>query len=305
MAGSRAVLFSAAGAAALLAIAPALAVPGNSAEAPGAPSQTAPAYDAAAEYQRGIELLDAGSFADAEAAFDRVIFATPDNPDARYMKGVALAGQEKLLPARIAFESALHYDENHIAARRDLGVTLAKMGNTVRAEEELATLRARAESCAGTCAEAADITAAVDAVAAALGGDQAALATDVQLALLDAAEGDLAYVGAVSLINEGRYEDAIAALRQAQAAFGPHPDILTYLGYANRKLHRYEDAERYYYAALAAAPEHRGATEYLGELRVEQGDLAEAERLLGRLETLCAFGCAEADELRRWIDGAK
>jgi hypothetical protein len=37
---------------------------------------------------------------------------------------------------------------------------------------------------------------------------------------------------------------------------------------------------------------------------VEQGNLPEARRLLARLETLCAFGCAEADELRRWVEEA-
>ena len=52
------------------------------------------------------------------------------------------------------------------------------------------------------------------------------------------------------------------------------------------------------------APNHKGATEYFGELKVERGDLAGARQMLARLETICHFGCAEAEELRRWIDGA-
>jgi tetratricopeptide (TPR) repeat protein len=285
----------------------ALAIPGGADGIGGAPSETAPDFDGAAEYRAGVDLLEAGSYAEAEAAFDKVVFATPDSADARFMLGLARLGQEKLFPARVAFESALHYDEGHIGAHRELGVTLARMGNAVRAQEELDYLHDRQAACAETCAEAADLTAAAAAVEAALGGsggDQAALERGLRLALVSAAAGDAAYVEAVALINEARYEDAIRTLRATERAFGPHPDVLTYLGFAHRKLGRYEDAERYYGLALAAAPEHRGATEYLGEMRIEQGNLPEARRLLGRLETLCDFGCIEADELRRWIDAA-
>jgi tetratricopeptide (TPR) repeat protein len=305
MAGFRSSLtLSAALAAALVAASTALGIPGDSTVPGATPSATTPAYDASAEYQQGVDLLNAGQFAEAEAAFDKVIFAAPENADARFMKGMALAGQDKLFPARVAFESALHYAPDHIGAHRELGVTFAKMGNAQRAQEELDGLKARADACAGSCAEAADLTAAVQAIEAALGSDSASLERDLRQALLGPVQGDAAYLSAVGLINEGRYENAITILKQAELAFGPHPDVLTYLGFANRKLQRYDEAERYYHAALEIAPEHRGATEYLGELRVEQGNLPEARRLLARLESLCAFGCAEADELRRWVDEA-
>src|SRR6185437_9380432 len=107
--------------------------------------------------------------------------------------------------------------------------------------------------------------------------------------------GDAAYVTAVSLINERRYDDALASLAKAAATFGPHPDILTYEGYAWRKKGDYEQA-------LAIAPNHIGATEYYGELKVARGDIAGARLMLARLDKLCAFGCADAEELRRWID---
>jgi hypothetical protein len=56
---------------------------------------------------------------------------------------------------------------------------------------------------------------------------------------------------------------------------------------------------------LAIAPRHRGALEYYGELKVERGDLAGARRMLARLDRACSFGCAEAEELRRWIDAGR
>src|SRR6185295_4534194 len=129
----------------------------------------------------------------------------------------------------------------------------------------------------------------------------ARLETQPSLLFASAAGGDRSYLEAVGLINESHYADAIVSLQAARAAFGAHPDILTYLGFANRKLGRYEVAESYYRQALAAAPAHRGATEYYGELMVERGDLRGAKHMLAKLEAQCSFGCAEADELRRWI----
>jgi Flp pilus assembly protein TadD len=134
------------------------------------------------------------------------------------------------------------------------------------------------------------------------GTPSARLETQPGLLFASAGGGDRAYLDAVSLINDHRYEAAIASLEAAKAAFGPHPDILTYLGFANRKLGRFEIAESYYKAALAASPGHRAASEYYGELMVERGDKAGARRMLASLETSCTFGCAEADELHRWID---
>jgi chemotaxis protein histidine kinase CheA len=132
-------------------------------------------------------------------------------------------------------------------------------------------------ACAGSCEKAADLGSAIAAVQAALAAAPSArLETQPSLLFVSASAGDRSYLQAVGLINEGRYEDAIASLHSAQAAFGAHPDILTYLGFANRKLGRFETAETYYRHALAAAPNHKGATEYYGELMVERGDMAGA-----------------------------
>ena len=102
-----------------------------------------------------------------------------------------------------------------------------------------------------------------------------------------------------------RRETASRYLRAAGVALGPHPDVLTYQGFANRKLSNYDVAISYYSAALKLDPEHRGANEYLGEYYVETGQLAKADAQLVKLERICKFGCEEAEELRRWIGGAK
>lgn len=269
------------------------------------PSSSAPSYDPAAEYRKGVEALQANQFADAARAFGRVVDAAPKNAYAYYMLGLAKAGQQDLKAARKAYEKAVKLDAAMVPARRELGVTLAKLGDAAKAQAQLDELKARDATCAGTCAQSADLKAAVGAVEAAMATPTAGLEVAPSLLFASAAAGDGAYLEAVGLINEGRYDAAIASLRRAEAAFGPHPDVLTYLGFANRKLGRFDVAEGYYKAALAAAPAHRGATEYYGELKVERGDLAGAEAMLARLETLCRFGCAEAEELRRWIDAAR
>jgi tetratricopeptide (TPR) repeat protein len=270
------------------------------------PSMSAPQFDAAAEYRKGIEALQAQRYAEAKQAFGRVLGVAPSDANTNFLAGLANAGLNDLKNARKHYEKAVKADKELIGARRELAITYVKLGDRPKAEAQLAALTALQESCAGSCAKAAEIGGAVMAVRAALeSAPSARLETRPSLLFASASGGDRAYLDAVGLINDGRYEDAIASLQAARAAFGAHPDILTYLGFANRKLGRFETAETYYRAALAAAPEHKGATEYYGELMVERGDLEGASTMLAKLETICDFGCAEADELRRWIESGR
>jgi tetratricopeptide (TPR) repeat protein len=267
------------------------------------PSMSAPQFDPAAEYRSGIEALQASRFADARRAFAHVLAVAPRDANTNYLAGLADAGLNDLKNASKHYEKAVRADKDMVMAHRELAITYAKLGQRPKAEAELAILTQLNTACAGSCAKAADLGAAITAVQAALASAPTArLETQPSLLFASAAAGDRSYLEAVGLINEGRYEDAIVSLQAAKASFGLHPDILTYLGFANRKLGRYEAAERYYREALAAAPNHKGATEYYGELMVERGDLAGAGAMLAKLDTICDYGCAEADELRRWID---
>jgi tetratricopeptide (TPR) repeat protein len=297
-----------------LLLAGACLVPLTSAQANGgggggggsAPSMSAPDFDPAAEYRKGIEALQADKFADAKKAFARVLRVAPRDANTHYLTGLAHAGLGDLKNAQKSYERAVKYDKDMVLARRELAVTYLKLGDRPKAEAELSALKASSDKCAGSCEKAADLKAALDSVTAALGGTPTArLETQPGLLFASAAAGDGAYLEAVGLINEGRYEAAIEALNKARTPFGAHPDILTYLGFANRKLGRFDVAESYYRAALAAAPDHKGATEYFGELMVERGDLAGAKRMLAKLDAVCSFGCAEADELRRWIEAGR
>ena len=267
-----------------------------------APSTSAPTFDAAEEYRQGIEALKVSKFADAKKCFDKVLGVAPTDANVNFLAGMARAGLNDFKGAAKNYERAVHADGKLVPAHQELAVTYLKLGNRDKAQAELAKLQKLDTDCKGTCKDAQTIKDAVTAVQTALAAPpQASLMTTPPLLFASANAGDHAYLEAVGLINEHRYAQAIESLERARASFGAHPDILTYLGFANRKLHHYDVAEHYYREALAAEPRHKGATEYYGELLVERGNISGAKAMLARLDTMCTFGCAEADELRQWI----
>ncbi len=267
------------------------------------PSDSAPRYDAVAEYQKGVLAYQGKDFKAATTAFKRVVEVAPKHAPAQYLLGASYLGQGDLKKARKPFEAAVKIDPGLIDAQRDLGVTYARLGDAAKAAEQLATVIQRKTDCAATCPEAAMLDAAVAAIETAIGGTPPVALEPASVAPLPSV--DAAYVAAVSLINEGRYEPAITELKTALARADPHPDLLTYLGFANRKLQRYDRAREWYEIALAVAPDHRDAIEYYGELKLEIGDLAGAKAHLARLDKICDFGCAQADTLRAWIEGRR
>ena len=299
--------WSAALAAALLAAPAAIAMGSGGMGGGGSssmPSSSEPAYDPALEYQKGVAALQAGKYKEAARAFQHVVDAQPRVANVWYMLGLAKAGMDDVKGAAKAYEKAVRLDGAPVAPRRELAISLAKLKQNEKANEQLTALRTQAGTCNDTCPEAADLKAAITAVEQALASANPAafLTQPSSLIFASSAQGDQAYARAVGLINDKRYAEALAALDAAEAVFGPHPDILTYKGYVWRKLGHADQAEPYYQAALAVAPDHRGATEYYGELKVERGDRVGAAAMLAKLDRICTFGCAEAEELRRWID---
>ena len=287
----------------LLATVPASSFAMNSAPSGSTPSMNAPDFDAAAEYQKGMDALKASRFSVAKSSFARVLGVAPNDANTNFLAGMADAGLNDFKAAAKHYERAVRQDSKLIVAQQELAVTYVKLGDTAKAQAALAKLQAMDASCKAACKEAEQLSKAIATVQAALGQPgHAELTTQPPFLFVSAKAGDTAYLQAVGLINEHKYQEAIDALQKAKAAFGAHPDVLTYLGFANRKLRRYDLAESYYRQALAAAPNHKGATEYYGEMMIERGDIAGAKRMLAKLDSLCTFGCAEAEELRRWVD---
>ncbi|MBL8771337.1 MAG: tetratricopeptide repeat protein [Phenylobacterium sp.] len=270
------------------------------------PSASGPQYDPAEEFTKAVAAIRAQEYRKAAVSAQRVTEAAPKSVDGWRLLGVAQSGAGNWKAARRAYERAVKLSPDDLASRAGLGTALANLKDA-KAQEQLDWLKAKAADCSGACDPAtlraltAEVEKAMAAPTAAAKppGPSAALEAG---SLIFAEAGDSAYVEAVGLINERRYDAALASLDRARAAFGPHPDVLTYQGYAWRKKGEFAKAEAHYRQALAIAPDHRGATEYYGELMVERGDREGARRMLARLDRICAYGCAEAEELRRWID---
>jgi len=263
-------------------------------------------YDPAAEYRKAIAALKASDYKAAAQAAEHVTDAVPKNPDAWRLLGAAKAGANDWKASRRAYEKAVKLSPDEPTGHAGLGLALANLKDA-KAQAELDWLKSKAQACNDTCADAPklkSLSAAIENAMgpAAAGAPKPSAQLDHSMLFGPATTGKAAYVEAVSLINERRYDEALASLSKAAATFGPHADILTYEGYAWRKKGDYAKAEGYYQQALAVAPNHIGATEYYGELKVARGDIKGARVMLARLDKLCAYGCADAEELRRWID---
>jgi len=273
---------------------------------PSMPSASGPAYDPAVEYAKAIAAIKANDFKNAARAAGRVTDAVPSNPDGWRLLGMAKAGQNDWKGSRRAYEKAVKLTPDDANSHAGLAVALANLKDP-KAQAEADWLKSKVQACGDSCPDAPhlkSLNASVESAMnpAAAGAPKPSAFLDRSLLFGGAKTGDAAYVAAVSLINERRYDEALASLAKAEAAFGPHPDILTYEGYTWRKKGDYARAESYYRQALAIAPNHVGATEYYGELKVARGDIAGARLMLARLDKICAYGCADAEELRRWID---
>jgi Flp pilus assembly protein TadD len=106
-------------------------------------------------------------------------------------------------------------------------------------------------------------------------------------------------------IKTEKYNQAIQQLQAANETSSA--DWNNLLGYSLRKKQPPDlvGAEKYYQAALKIDPEHRGALEYYGKLKLMNNDLPGAEALLARLDKACTFGCEEYSDLKGAIQKYK
>jgi tetratricopeptide (TPR) repeat protein len=265
---------------------------------------SSPRIDPNAAYQAGVAALNAHEYGQAIDHFRDAQHVVPRDPTVNYALGLAYVGAESWSNARRALERAVADATAPPDAHLQLGLVYLHLQNRAKAEAERATLADLIARCDAACGDTrrAQLSAAHDALDHALTGDDAAAPAAWNFPSVN--EGRVAYAAAVGLINTARYQEALDDLDIARAAIGPHPDVLNYQGFASRKLHRYDAALGYYHEALAINPQHLGATEYLGELYLELGRTGDARRQLARLDHLCAFGCAQREELSRWIEAS-
>jgi tetratricopeptide (TPR) repeat protein len=111
------------------------------------------------------------------------------------------------------------------------------------------------------------------------------------------------YRTAYALIyRQGDYAAGIATLRAL--GHDDHADVATLIGFASRKLGRYDDAKAWYERALAADPNHAVTWSYYGMWHAEQGNLLKAREDLEKVRVICGnTECREYKALKDVIDG--
>ena len=100
------------------------------------------------------------------------------------------------------------------------------------------------------------------------------------------------------------YVGGIAALRAM--GYDDNADVATLIGYASRKLGRYDDAKYWYDKALAADPNHALTWSYYGMWQAEQGNVLKAKDDLEKVRAICGnTECREYVALKEVIDGTR
>ena len=257
-------------------------------------------------YQRGVHALQEHQYRDAIRAFRTVLRAAPQDPTVNYVLGLAYIGDNDEAHARGPLEHAVAGPNGPLGAYLQLGLVYLHAGDHDHAVAQQTALQALLTACDAACGDTrrGQIQQNLDALTQAINtpAAQPAASPTTGWNFPTAPEGRAAYAEAVGLINTQHYSAAQEALGRAQAAIGPHPDILNYMGFTSRRLGRTDDALAFYQEALSLDPNHRGANEYLGELYLQMGRVDDARRQLARLDRLCAYGCAEREELAQWIE---
>ena len=103
--------------------------------------------------------------------------------------------------------------------------------------------------------------------------------------------------------DKADYEGGIAALRAM--GYDNNPDVANLIGYASRKLGRYDDAKVWYERSLAADPNHAVTWSYYGMWQAEQGNLLKAKDDLEKVRLICGTTCEPYKMLKDVIDGTE
>jgi tetratricopeptide (TPR) repeat protein len=119
-----------------------------------------------------------------------------------------------------------------------------------------------------------------------------------QTSLLD---DDQLYEQGRALALAGYYENALEALTAVRNKEDAR--VLTYIGYAKRKMGEVDEGIALYRKALAIDPGNLYTHEYLGEGYVAAGRMDLARTELASLETLCGTTCEQYQGLAAAIAG--
>jgi hypothetical protein len=104
-----------------------------------------------------------------------------------------------------------------------------------------------------------------------------------------------------ALALAGHYDNALDALMAVRDR--NDSTVLTYIGFATRKLGRVEEGIDWYHQALAIDPNNLYTREYLGEGYVAAGWTDLALDQLAEIEMICGTSCEQYEDLEAAIAG--
>ncbi len=138
------------------------------------------------------------------------------------------------------------------------------------------------------------------AACAALAMNHAALAADTS-----SVPAGLKYAVVKVQIADNNWAGAIEELKRMNEP--DSDDWNNLMGYSLRKARTpdHAAAEKFYDAALAIDPKHRGALEYSGELYLILGNLPKAEEQLATLDKVCRLPRSEYTDLKKAVASYK
>jgi tetratricopeptide (TPR) repeat protein len=244
----------------------------------GALSATKAEQPASSYFQKGMEAIRKGAFAEAEAQTKAGLQLDPNSPAGYDLLGIAYDGQGRHLEAEQAFRQALKLNPRFAPAHNDLGRSLYQRGLTQRAEEEFKQvlqidsnnftasynlgILARDNKRYGEAVQyletarrtsPADITTLFALSGAYLGAGQReqAISAANQLASIQPGNAQIDFSLGTLFLEWKEYAEAADHLGHARLAEPKNFELLHNLGQAYNHLKKYSEAEDAFLQALS------------------------------------------------------
>ena len=214
-------------------------------------------YGAAAALAAAVHHHEAGSLAEAEALYRRILAAQPDHGEALHLLGVLHLQAGDAEAAAASMRKAVAADRRNAAFHADLGVALMGAG---RAAEGLASLRRAVKLEPGHAQAHYNI-----ALALLRSGDEAGAAAAFRKAIRRQPGHAGAHMNlGLILAQQGKTETGLENLQRAVALSPGDVVARTNLGNVLVDAERPVDAVAHFEAALESAPDHAAAHFGLG-----------------------------------------
>lgn len=132
-----------------------------------------PKFEPTAEFQAGMAAMADEKYADAKVHFENVLSVSPGHPGTLYQLGLAEQELGDLKSAARDYQAALRAKPGLFDAVLHLGVVDAKLGRADEARVQLVRLQHFSQTCAGACAQAGEIAAAITEIQSVLPPEKA------------------------------------------------------------------------------------------------------------------------------------